>query len=208
MKELVEKVIELKGNDVGKLVRKRIGELENNFDDPHRVFSELCFCITTANASSQKGIAIQKVLDGKIDGYTHKTLAKRLRELGCRFHNTKAKRLIDAHKKWRAIKSIIETFENEFTARKWLVENIDGFGHKEASHFLRNIGYKNLAILDRHILAIMQGHKMINAIPNSLTKKKYLEFEEKLVSLCKATNLTQGELDFYLWYIRTGKILK
>ena len=208
MEELIREIDQLKENEIGKQINKRMRELKDNFMNEQSVFSELCFCITTANASSQKGIEIQNVLQGKLEMYTEETLIKKLRELGYRFHNTKGKRLIEAGKRWKRIKKTIETFENEFSLREWLVENINGFGYKEASHFLRNIGYANLAILDRHILAVMHEHKMIDKIPDSLTKRKYLELEEKLTPLCTATKLRQGELDFYLWYMRTGKVLK
>ena len=44
--------------------------------------------------------------------------------------------------------------------------------------------------------------------PKTITKNKYLEIEEKLIDLAKKTNLTLAELDLYLWYTETGKILK
>jgi len=42
----------------------------------------------------------------------------------------------------------------------------------------------------------------------SLTKKQYLEIEFILEKLAKQTKLNLAELDLYLWYIETGKVLK
>jgi len=88
------------------------------------------------------------------------------------------------------------------------VKNIKGLGFKEASHFLRNIGFKNLAIIDFHIVDLLIKHKLIDKKPKSLSKSKYLEIEEKLKKIANELNLSLGELDLYLWYMETGKILK
>ena len=40
------------------------------------------------------------------------------------------------------------------------------------------------------------------------TKKKYQEIEDLLKNIAKETDLTLAELDLYLWYMETGKILK
>ncbi len=50
------------------------------------------------------------------------------------------------------LKKIIISQPSSRAARDWLVENITGLGMKEASHFLRNVGYLDLAIIDKHIL--------------------------------------------------------
>ena len=42
----------------------------------------------------------------------------------------------------------------------------------------------------------------------TMTKNKYHEIEKVLEKIASKTNLTQGELDLYLWYLETGKILK
>jgi N-glycosylase/DNA lyase len=41
-----------------------------------------------------------------------------------------------------------------------------------------------------------------------MTKKKYLEIEEILKKIGDRLNLNMAELDLYLWYLETGKILK
>jgi len=44
--------------------------------------------------------------------------------------------------------------------------------------------------------------------PKTLTKRKYLEIENILRDIAREINLTLAELDLYLWFIETGKILK
>jgi len=90
---------------------------------------------------------------------------------------------------------------------EWLVKNISGIGYKEASHFLRNIGFTNLAIVDFHILNLLARHGLIEK-PKTLTRKKYLEIEEVLRAIAEKLDLNLAELDLYLWYMETGKVLK
>ena len=91
--------------------------------------------------------------------------------------------------------------------RKWLAENVKGVGYKEASHFLRNIGFSNLAIIDFHIIDILAKYKLIQK-PKTLTKRKYLEIENLLRRIAKKLSISLAELDLYLWYMETGKIVK
>ena len=48
----------------------------------------------------------------------------------------------------------LESFGDAFERRDWLAQDprIKGLGYKEASHFLRNIGFKGYGILDKHIV--------------------------------------------------------
>src|SRR3989344_7774738 len=84
--ELSETIFQLKKSGVGTLVRKRTRELENNPD----WFSELCFCISTANASSQAGLRFEAKAKGKLHSATEAQLRKWLGESGCRFYRNKA----------------------------------------------------------------------------------------------------------------------
>ena len=77
---------------------------------------------------------------------------------------------------------------------------------KEASHFLRNIGY-DIAIIDFHIIDILKMNGIIKKSVK-LDKNNYMEIENKLRNLAKSAKLTMAELDLYLWYMETGKVLK
>ncbi|MBC8489232.1 MAG: hypothetical protein H8D45_24690 [Bacteroidetes bacterium] len=96
-----------------------------------------------------------------------------------------------------------------FEKRKWLVKNVKGIGFKEASHYLRNIGFvENIAILDRHILKNLKIYNVINEIPKSLTFGKYIRIENKMKDFSREINISLEFLDFVFWYKETGEIFK
>jgi len=174
-------------------------------------FSELCFCILTSNSRMRTAMAIQQEL-GPIGflTYSQHKLTSCIRRNRHRFHNTKAKYIVEARKHKdikQRIKYIIKQ-KGLHDARLWIADNIKGIGMKEASHFLRNVGYFDVAILDRHILRTMQEQRMIAAIPKSLTRKNYIDYERDFLKLAKKTNLNAAKLDYILWYFKTEDIGK
>ncbi|PIV55041.1 DNA lyase [Candidatus Desantisbacteria bacterium CG_4_10_14_0_8_um_filter_48_22] len=93
--------------------------------------------------------------------------------------------------------------------RAWLVGNVKGMGYKEASHFLRNIGFgKDIAILDRHILKNLKALGVISDIPDTLTEKIYLEIEGKMRDFAERTDIPLESLDLLFWSMQTGHIFK
>ena len=171
------------------------------------IFQELCFCILTANFSAERAIEIQKEVGEGFLTLPESELAGRLRELGHRFAEARAKYIVEARRHGDSLKEIIRSFPSQGEVRKWLAENVKGFGYKEASHFLRNIGSTDLAILDFHIIDLLARYGLIEK-PKTLTEKRYLEIEELLREIAKRSRLNLAELDLYLWYIETGKVLK
>ena len=130
-------------------------------------------------------------------------LAKKLKELGHRFPNVRAEYIFLARESFKKIDF------NSKTIREDLVFGIKGLGMKEASHFLRNIGYKDYAIIDFHIIDFLVKNSLLGEQKSkSLTKNKYLEIESVLRKIAEKTNLSLGELDLYLWFRETGKVLK
>ncbi|GIU68605.1 MAG: N-glycosylase [Candidatus Pacearchaeota archaeon] len=208
---VISLISQLKKTKIRPTINKRMKEFEK-IKTKKAIFKELCFCILTANSSAEKCIKIQKEINDGFFYLNEKKLSKKLSDLGYRFPNTRAKYIIEARKK---IKELIKAINlckkgNNKKARElreWLVKNIKGLGMKESSHFLRNIGYKNLAIIDFHIVDFLVKNKIIKENKN-LTKEKYLEIEEILKKIANKTNLSLGELDLYIWYLETEKVLK
>ncbi|PIU22521.1 MAG: hypothetical protein COT14_00755 [Candidatus Diapherotrites archaeon CG08_land_8_20_14_0_20_30_16] len=91
--------------------------------------------------------------------------------------------------------------------RGWLAHNVKGLGLKEACLFLQNMGYTNLAIIDFHILDLLVKNKLLKE-PKTITPKVYLQAEIILKDIAKKANLNLAELDLYLWYVETDKIIK
>ena len=204
---LVEKILELKKEKIRKTIDSRIKEFRDYKKNPGDLFVELCFCITTANCAAESCIRIQQEIGEGFNELPEKKLSAKLKNLGYRFPNKRAAYIVSARKHREDLAEKIRRGDDEKEIREWLVENVKGLGYKEASHFLRNVGYPDLAIIDFHILDILARHGIIEE-PKTLTKKKYLEIEQALRNLAKETGLTLSELDLYLWYMETGKVLK
>ena len=202
--KLVEK---LKRGGVKNLVDARIEEFKKNIKkSSEEIFKELCFCILTANFNAERSIRIQNELGDKFLTLSQTQLRDELKKLGHRYPNLRAKYIVKARKYKGSLKSIVES-SNPHELREWLVKIVKGIGYKEASHFLRNIGYTNFAIVDFHILNLLERYNLIKK-PKSLTKKEYLRIENLLRKIAKKLDLNLAELDLYLWYLETGKILK
>jgi len=207
MNILVEKVRELEQSNLNKIINDRLGEFESfktkSEDD---WFSELCFCILTANAKQKTGEAIQNQISAEgFKTLSQETLANLIKLNKHRFHNTKAKYIVKA-REFANIKTIVKDIP-EIEARNFLVENISGIGMKEASHFLRNTGGKSLAILDRHILRLLEEHQIIEK-PKKLSADVYKEIESKFTQLASRLRMSPAKLDLFLWYMQTGEVLK
>jgi len=205
---LVKSVEKLKSSEVSELIADKIREFKDVGGKGNEIwFSELCFCILTANSTAKLGMRIQGELGSGFLTLPRKELTQRLKELGHRFYNKRAEFIVSA-RKFHMIKNIITKFSDIQQAREWLAENVYGIGWKEASHFLRNVGFDDVAILDRHILAITREHRLVEQVPRTLTRRRYLMIEEKLKELAEKVDLSPAELDLYLWYMKTGEILK
>jgi len=206
--KLVNQIKSLDKNIVNQ-VESRLKEFSSFKDKTNQDwFSELCFCILTANSKARTALAIQSELGHKgFASLSQKKLAETIRRNKHRFHNNKSK-YITLAREHLDIKDKIQQHKTSQEAREWLVENIKGLGYKEASHFLRNVGYTDLSILDRHIINLMLENKIINVKPKSLNKNRYLEMEKKLDILSKKLKLNQAKLDLYMWYLKAGEVLK
>lgn len=210
MRSITKELEALKKQPVKKTIDKRLKEFRALGRKGNKEwFSELCFCLLTANTSAELGIKVQGNLG--YEGFTchlsEKALAKRLKHAKYRFYNRRAHFIFLACQHKENIKNIMNSLDHD-TRREWLVKNIKGLGWKESSHFLRNTGYEDYAILDKHVLRVMQENSMIKDLPKSLNEKKYLNIEKKLQRLCDRMGMSHGELDLYLWYMKTGKVLK
>jgi len=104
----------------------------------------------------------------------------------------------------------LESFDCHYERRDWLVKEkgIKGLGYKEASHFLRNVGFSGYAILDKHVLRCLHELKIIEEPKPPNTRSRYLTVEEKLKQLAKTARIDFDELDLVLWSMKTGEILK
>lgn len=203
----------------------RRAEIEARMEDFARVwwkasdedlFAELVFCLCAVQTSAVTCDAAVQALreeDLLLDG-TREALMDALRGAGVRFHENKTRWILAARERFM---EPVSTLRKELAARStdpralrdWLQEEVLGFGLKEASHFLRNVGLADgLAILDRHILANLGRLGVVEAIPRSLTRKRYLEIEAQMEAFCREVGIPPGHMDLLLWARETGFVFK
>ncbi|MFX0076862.1 MAG: N-glycosylase/DNA lyase [Candidatus Hermodarchaeota archaeon] len=208
MKELVEAIESLKNDNISNIINERLAQFSSlRSSGIDEIFKEICFCIMTANCGAIKCIEVQQKIDNGFLTNSEDELKANFKKFGYRFPNIRAKYIIEARTYLTTLEGKINSITDENNLRDWIAKNIKGLGYKEASHFLRNIGYKNLAIIDFHIIDLLVRYKIIEK-PKTLTRSKYLEIETVLKKLASESNLDLARLDLYLWYMETNEVLK
>jgi len=194
--------------EVSRIVKSRMRSFKALRDsDPQTMLRELAFCVLAANFRAEESMRIVEIIGDRLGDLGYEELASELRRLGHRYPNSRARYIVEARGKLDQIMEAMRRIRDERELRSWLVENIKGLGLKEASHFLRNVGYGNLAIIDFHIIRILRRYGLIEEF-RSLTRRRYLEVERLLERIADQLGISLAELDLYLWYMDSGKILK
>ena len=128
-----------------------------------------------------------------------------------RFPNIRATNIVKAartlYEEGPGLSWILTNCTSEHEARDLLVENICGIGLKEASHFLRDIGYSNsLAIIDSHVIAFLAE---LGVIPtnksNGVTPVLYTKLERVLQNLCADLGVNLSIFDMAIWRYMRGR---
>jgi len=169
-------------------------------------FKEFLFCLLTPQSNAQRcWQAVEEI--SKFSNPNEENIFNILKSK-TRFHKTKIKRILNAKEQWEIIKPRLNN-QNTKELRNFLAENVNGYGLKEAGHFLRNIGLSNnkIAILDRHILRNLKALNIIqeDKIKN---KKNYFELENAFLEFANKLNIPAEELDLLWWSKENGEIFK
>lgn len=181
--------------------------------DEH-LWAEMVYCFFTGGCSARMGLnALEAVKPMLLTG-DQEQLANALSGVH-RYPNARARYVVASREFLREhcdlrLRYKLESFDCRLARRDWLVEEkrIKGLGYKEASHYLRNIGFRGYAILDKHVLNCLAELKIIDDPRPPNTRVKYLTVEEKLKELTEMTGVDFDELDLVLWSMKTGVILK
>lgn len=213
--EIIKEVLEIYSSIQGG-IEARLDEFSEVWknETEENLFSELAFCLLTPQSKAKMcwgSICTLKEKNVLIDGSEEEVLDCLY---GVRFKYKKAKYIVEVRELFKTngkitLRKKIEKNNSPFEIREWLVKNVKGMGHKEASHFLRNIGKgDDLAILDRHILKNLKLIGVIEKIPESIPPKKYLELENIVREFSKEIGIPLDHLDIVLWYKETKEIFK
>ena len=162
-----------------KEIQKRLEDFSRI--EPSEYFYEFAYCLLTPQTSAVNAGKAIEVLKAKKFHKQDVSLETVLhsKDYYIRFHNTKAKHLEKFKVDFPLIRSQLLSGETPYEIRQFLVKRVLGMGYKEASHFLRNIGKRDLAILDRHILKNLVRCGVLRSLPTTLSRKTYLAIEKK-----------------------------
>jgi N-glycosylase/DNA lyase len=211
----IEKVIEAHATRRGE-IKRRLSEFEVIWEkgSDAQLWEEMVFCFFTGGCSAKMGLrSIDAVRPFLSDG-SQPEIASALAGVH-RYPNARARYVFDSRNFLREhcnleLRKKLESFDCMLERRDWLVKEkgIKGLGYKEASHFLRNIGLKGYAILDKHVLKCLAELKIIEAPKPPNNRSTYLRVEDKLRDLTERTKIDFDEMDLVLWSMKTGQILK
>ena len=198
-------------------IKKRLAEFKKVYQqgDP-AIFEELCYCILTAGSSAKMGMRTIEALRDLLQEGSLKELQQRARESRVRFWRVRPSYIVHTRECLREhcglnMRSFIESFESPGALRDFFASHkgIKGLGYKEASHFLRNIGFSGYAILDKHILNSLRELGVIGkGVRPPTTRTRYLAIEKKLARFAREIGIDMDHLDLLLWSRNTGEILK
>lgn len=202
--------------------RREIRERLNEFDSvwqsgsDARLWEEMVYCIFTAGASAAMGLTAVCAVRPLLDRGSRTAITRALKKPPAyRFHNVRAAHIVATRAYLRRTVSMrlreqLAGFEDAAERRDWLARNpeIKGLGYKEASHFLRNIGFKGYGILDKHIVRCLVELGIIHSAKPPTSRTRYLETEGRMKTFAEAVGIDFDELDLALWSMKTGKVLK
>jgi len=198
------------------LIVQRLAEFRKVYEKGDRaIFEELCYCILTAGSSAKMGMRTVEALRDIIVSGSERDLRQRARAHSVRFWRLRPSYIVHTREYLDEacglkLKRLIGSFDDRDARRDFFAKNkgVKGIGYKEASHFLRNIGFPGYAILDKHILNSLREMGVISARMRPTTRAGYLAIEMKLEQFSKDIGIDMDHLDLLLWSRKTGEILK
>lgn len=198
-------------NELSKLYQSKKKEIETRLEQfqntsEKEYFNEFLFCLLTPASNAQRcWKAVQELNTLKV--WNQKNIASILVKY-TRFHNRKAARVLQAPATFKELLPHLNQ-SNKLELRNVIANSVDGYGLKEASHFLRNIGKSDnqVAILDRHILKHLALH---NVIPSQEIKgnKHYLQIEQQFLAFARVQAIPLDHLDLVWWSQENGEVFK
>lgn len=179
-----------------------------------RLWEELVYCIFTAGASARMGLRSVEAVRSLLDEGTHEELAAALTGRH-RYPRSRSGYVVVTREHLRQdcglrLRERLAGFSDPVARRDWLARErgIKGLGYKESSHFLRNVGLRGYAILDKHILRCLAEIGVTESPDPPATRARYLATEESLRRFARDARIDFDELDLVLWSMKTGEILK
>lgn len=215
MKPDKEKIEEIKQlySEIKEKISERLSEFSRIYQhgDKKDIFKELSFCILSSGVGPVIAKKSVEALDEILLTGNETEMSKKLE--GIHLYPEKAGYIyttreylasefdLELKKQLSAITELNE--RRDFLAKN---KNIKGIGYLQASHFLRNIGFRGYAILDKNILRSLYDLSVIADTKPPNSRKRYIEKEENLREFAKITGIDIDHMDLLLWYRMRGSI--
>lgn len=112
-----------------------------------------------------------------------------------------AKTIVEIYGQSRTIRGFLSDAGNAREARETLMQHVWGFGPKQASLFLRRVGYcADLAVLDVHVLDYLQLARGLSLPPSKLGRLSlYEEIENTFQEIAAEFGHSMGCVDLATW---------
>jgi N-glycosylase/DNA lyase len=176
------------------------------------VWGSLLFCILSSQVRAATATsAVQVILAevpffeenlSSVDVYNKLGLILRRSDVRHRFPETRSKQIASSWFAFAQIKDefygYLDSFSAEKDARVAVADRFSGLGFKQASMFLRDIGYSaRLCVIDTHILWYCE--RMSSPLRGALTTRRYLEIEEYLLETADTFRIAPNIFDSAVW---------
>ncbi len=147
-------------------------------------------------------LPIKELLKSPVQAPTGSSVYNRYRypERGAKFISQS---LLNIYTEYGSLKKFIGSNLDKGELRRKLILLCPGIGPKQASHFLKNVGYTDeFAILDRHIIKYMELAGENDSINNKITTiDKYEEIENRFISLINKFQYSVSVVDQAMWFV-------
>lgn len=160
-----------------------------------------CKCLNLKNKNMIEE-DISSILNNEVENYWGGKSYKRYR-----YPNARASYISSCYcnitKEFDSFKNFLNNNYSPSELRRIIVRNCPGIGPKQASHFLKNVGYSNeLAILDRHIIKYME---MVDSTSVSIYQlgrlDNYEDIELRFINVVKNFQHPIAIVDQAMWFI-------
>lgn len=182
---------------------------KNKYASNSKFLEEMAFCVFAANSSAKMGLRAAELLkdvlsNGTLEDYKKATYKK------VRFYNKRAEYLyFNKQIIAKMTKEITRELSlMDFNQRREFIRQFKGFGMKEASHLLRNLGYEGYCIIDKHVLNTLAEMNILDSNLPPKNAAEYENIEQKIKAFAEKENFNIDELDLAIWSMKTGEIIK
>jgi len=175
------------------------------------LWEELIYCLFAANSSGKMAEVAVSLL-----GPIHSTASLEQLQAAVhkkvRFYNVRSRfffvNRVFIKQNHGTFTKLLDSFadKNVYELRNFLADEFLGMQFKEASHYLRNIGFTGLCIIDKHVLFLMKEFGVLKSAKPPKNRKEYLKIENKVLDFAKKQKYDVDVLDLALWSYRSGHI--